>query len=179
MLARLDWELEQRKRLTHQLEVATSEKQKVLEDIESKQKFLSSLQPQLDVILKATLPVQEQMGMLFERTRTQHNLALYLPESLYVLFVQARAYQEALDENLTVSIEGDVEVAKVFISRSSPEVNEEGESDSDHEEQQSQKRKKRRRTVDQALLDKQDNMMKIHPLSVRFLVKCNGITIFV
>jgi THO complex subunit 5 len=96
MLARLDWELEQRKRLTHQLEVATSEKQKVLEDIESKQKFLSSLQPQLDVILKATLPVQEQMGMLFERTRTQHNLALYLPESLYVLFVQARAYQEAL-----------------------------------------------------------------------------------
>jgi hypothetical protein len=96
-----------------------------------------------------------------------------------VLFVQARAYQEALDENLTVSIEGDVEVAKVFISRSSPEVNEEGESDSDHEEQQSQKRKKRRRTVDQALLDKQDNMMKIHPLSVRFLVKCNGITIFV
>ena len=44
--------------------------------------------------------------------RMQHETARYLPLPLYILYVQASAYNEACDPNLEVNILGDLDVAK-------------------------------------------------------------------
>ena len=62
--------------------------------------------------LQATQPVQEYMNMPLDAQRAQHETARYLPQSLYILYVQASAYNEACDPHLEVKILGDLDVAK-------------------------------------------------------------------
>ncbi|XP_026304448.1 THO complex subunit 5 homolog [Piliocolobus tephrosceles] len=52
-LARLDWELEQRKRLAEKYRECLSNKEKILKEIEVKKEYLSSLQPRLNSIMQA------------------------------------------------------------------------------------------------------------------------------
>ncbi|NXE51075.1 THOC5 protein, partial [Dromaius novaehollandiae] len=51
-LARLDWELEQRKRLAEKYKECLSNKEKILKEIEVKKEYLSSLQPRLNSIMQ-------------------------------------------------------------------------------------------------------------------------------
>ncbi|XP_062858868.1 THO complex subunit 5 homolog [Trichomycterus rosablanca] len=168
-LARLDWELEQRKRLAEQYKSSLCTKEKILKGIELKKEYLSSLQPGLQAIMQASLPVQEYLSMPFERVQKQAEVARHLPPPLYVLFVQANAYGQACDKNLSVSISGDVDEAK-DLSRA-PEDSQEDESDSDAEEEQ-QNTKRRRATVGVQLDDKRKEMLKQHPLSLCIDLKC-------
>ena len=62
--------------------------------------------------LQATQPVQEYMNMPLDAQQAQHETARYLPQSLYILYVQASAYNEACDPHLEVKILGDLDVAK-------------------------------------------------------------------
>ncbi|KAM7323232.1 hypothetical protein ACRRTK_017338 [Alexandromys fortis] len=66
-LARLDWELEQRKRLAEKYRECLSNKEKILKEIEVKKEYLSSLQPRLNSIMQASLPVQEYLFMPFDQ----------------------------------------------------------------------------------------------------------------
>ena len=50
--------------------------------------------------------------MPLDAQRVQHETARYLPQPLYILYVQASAYSEACDPNLEVRILGDLDVAK-------------------------------------------------------------------
>ena len=50
--------------------------------------------------------------MPLDAKRVQHETARYLPQPLYILYVQASAYNEACDPNLEVKILGDLDVAK-------------------------------------------------------------------
>ena len=50
--------------------------------------------------------------MLLDAKRVQHETARYLPQPLYILYVQATAYKEACDSNLELKILGDLDVAK-------------------------------------------------------------------
>ncbi|KAF7701987.1 hypothetical protein HF521_001270 [Silurus meridionalis] len=168
-LARLDWELEQRKRLAEQYKSSLCTKEKILKGIESKKEYLSSLQPGLHAIMQASLPVQEYLSMPFERVQKQAEVARHLPPPLYVLLVQASAYGQACDKNLSVSISGDVDEAKA-LSRP-PEDSQDDESDSDAEEEQ-QNTKRRRGTVGVQLDDKRKEMLKRHPLSLCLELKC-------
>ena len=52
------------------------------------------------------------MNMPLDAQRAQHETARYLPQSLYILYVQASAYNEACDPHLEVKILGDLDVAK-------------------------------------------------------------------
>uniref|UniRef100_A0A6Q2Y544 THO complex 5 n=1 Tax=Esox lucius TaxID=8010 RepID=A0A6Q2Y544_ESOLU len=97
-LARLDWELEQRKRLAEKYKESLSSKEKIQKSIEVKKEHLSSLQPGLNAIMQASLPVQEYLSMPFEQTQKQIEIARHLPPSLYVLLVQANAYGQACGE---------------------------------------------------------------------------------
>ncbi|MCI4381933.1 hypothetical protein PGIGA_G00257640 [Pangasianodon gigas] len=142
-LARLDWELEQRKRLAEQYKSSLCTKEKILKGIELKKEYLSSLQPGLQAIMQASLPVQEYLSMPFERVQKQAEVARHLPPPLYVLLVQANAYGQACDD----------------------------ESDSDAEEEQ-QNTKRRRGTVGVQLDDKRKEMLKRHPLSLCIDLKC-------
>ncbi|CAM5160685.1 unnamed protein product [Eretmochelys imbricata] len=167
-LARLDWELEQRKRLAEKYKECLANKEKILKEIEVKKEYLSSLQPRLNSIMQASLPVQEYLFMPFDQAHKQYETARHLPPPLYVLFVQANAYGQACDKKLAVAIEGSVEEAKALYKP--PEDSQDDESDSDAEEEQTTKR--RRPTLGVQLDDKRKEMLKRHPLSVTIDLKC-------
>ena len=57
-LARLDWELEQRKCLAERLAESQRRRDEVEKEIEERRKHLESLRPKLDAALAATRPVQ-------------------------------------------------------------------------------------------------------------------------
>ncbi|XP_067234934.1 THO complex subunit 5 homolog isoform X1 [Chanodichthys erythropterus] len=168
-LARLDWELEQRKRLAEQYKTSLASKEKIQRAIEQKREYLSSLQPGLQNIMQASLPVQEYLSMPFEHMQKQAEVARHLPPPLYVLLVQVGAYGQACDKNLSVSISGDVDEAKA-LSRP-PDDSQDDESDSDAEEEQ-QNTKRRRATVGAQLDDKRKGMLRRHPLSLCVDLKC-------
>lgn len=167
-LARLDWELEQRKRLAEKYKESQATKEKIQKSIEVKKEYLRSLQPGLHAIMQASLPVQEYLSMPFEQTQKQTEIARHLPPPLYVLFVQANAYGQACDKNLNVSISGDVDEAKALSKP--PEDSQDDESDSDAEEEQEKTR--RRPTTGGQLDDKRREMLKRHPLSLCLDLKC-------
>lgn len=167
-LSRLDWELEQRKRLAEKYQECLANKEKILKDIEVKKEYLSNLQPRLNSIMQASLPVQEYLSMPFDQVHKQYEIARHLPPPLYVLFVQASAYGQACDKKLAVAIEGNVEEAKALCKP--PEDSQDDESDSDAEEEQTTKR--RRSTLGVQLDDKRKEMLKRHPLSVTVDLKC-------
>lgn len=95
-LARLQWELLQRKELAAQCKKLEASKESVAKDIEAKKQQLSSLGPALKAILDATKPLQENLGVPLDKIRKIHELALMLPKALYVLFVQADAYSQVI-----------------------------------------------------------------------------------
>ncbi|XP_068167122.1 THO complex subunit 5 homolog [Antennarius striatus] len=173
-LARLDWELEQRKRLAEKYKESQATKEKIQKSIEVKKEHLTSLQPGLTAIMQASLPVQQYLSMPFEQTQKQTEVARHLPPPLYVLFVQANAYGQACDKNLIVSIIGDVDEAKALSKP--PEDSQDDESDSDAEEEQ-EKTKRRRPTTGGQMDDKRREMLKRHPLSLCIDLKCKDGTI--
>lgn len=171
MLARLDWELEQRKKLAVQKEQFLKKKETLLKEIHTKKEFLDSLQPRLENILKATQPVQEYMNMPLDAQQAQHETARYLPQSLYILYVQASAYNEACDPHLEVKILGDLDVAKAAME-AKPAVRD-IDSDSDQENTEGHKRSKHRRKKEEARLEeKRKLLLKKHPLQILIQVKC-------
>ncbi|XP_012992298.3 THO complex subunit 5 homolog [Esox lucius] len=169
-LARLDWELEQRKRLAEKYKESLSSKEKIQKSIEVKKEHLSSLQPGLNAIMQASLPVQEYLSMPFEQTQKQIEIARHLPPSLYVLLVQANAYGQACDKSLSVSISGDVDEAKA-LAKPPDDSQDDDSGDSDAEEEQ-EKTKRRRPTTGGQLDDKRREMLKRHPLSLCLDLKC-------
>ncbi|KAL0979310.1 hypothetical protein UPYG_G00183490 [Umbra pygmaea] len=169
-LARLDWELEQRKRLAEKYKESLSSKEKIQKSIEVKKEHLSSLQPGLNAIMQASLPVQQYLSMPFEQTQKQTEIARHLPPSLYVLLVQANAYGQACDKSLSVSISGDVDEAKA-LAKPPDDSQDDDSADSDAEEEQ-EKTKRRRPTTGGQLDDKRREMLKRHPLSLCLDLKC-------
>nr|XP_013799136.1 PREDICTED: THO complex subunit 5 homolog [Apteryx mantelli mantelli] len=155
-------------RLAEKYKECLANKEKILKEIEVKKEYLSSLQPRLNSIMQASLPVQEYLFMPFDQAHKQYEIARHLPPPLYVLFVQASAYGQACDKKLVVAIEGSVEEAKALYKP--PEDSQDDESDSDAEEEQTTKR--RRPTLGVQLDDKRKEMLKRHPLSVTVDLKC-------
>lgn len=161
-LARLDWELEQRKRLSEKYDKSQSNRDHVDGEIKAKQEYLDSLQPRLKSILDSTIPVQEYLSLPFEEIRSQHQMARLLPRPLYILFVQASAYSEACDGMLSVKIEGDADTASATMTSS---VVIEEDSDSDNEDNLTES-KRRRKTVGDKLEEKRKKLLAKHPLQI-------------
>uniref|UniRef100_A0A8C8C1E1 THO complex subunit 5 homolog n=1 Tax=Oncorhynchus tshawytscha TaxID=74940 RepID=A0A8C8C1E1_ONCTS len=169
--------------LAEQYKESLSSKEKIQKGIEVKKEHLSSLQPGLNAIMQASLPVQEYLSMPFEQTQRQTEIARHLPPSLYVLLVQASAYGQAcgpahclcsqftvLLTTLSVSISGDVDEAKA-LSKPPEDSQDDDSGDSDAEEEQ-EKTKRRRPTTGGQLDDKRREMLKRHPLSLCLDLKC-------
>lgn len=91
-LARLQFELQQRKQLASQCRKLETEKEQVAAQIISKQERLEKLAPQLNSILEVTKPLQEQLGMTSNKVREEHQLAFLLPNPLYLLYAKVDAY---------------------------------------------------------------------------------------
>nr|KAG5686801.1 hypothetical protein BaRGS_013121 [Batillaria attramentaria] len=171
MLSRLEWELEQRKELAGKLKDAQTSKEKISQEIRSKEDYLDTLQPKLSSILEATRPVQNYLKMPYDEIREQHQTARHLPMPLYVLYMQAGAYQQACDQFLKVTIDGDVNAAKSF-DLGALEPDDDSDSDQEGEEQEKRNSKRRRKTVEARLSDKKQKVIRKHPLSVVLEINC-------
>lgn len=106
-LARLEWELQQRKQLAIMCTELQRQKELAAEQIASKTERLESLAPRLDALLRATRPLQEALCMPVEDTWKVNRVARLLPAPLYMAYVNLSAYAEACDVLLVARINGD------------------------------------------------------------------------
>lgn len=104
--------MQQRKELSSQCQKFESEKQKVANEIISKQDRLDKLAPQLTHILEIIKPLQEHLGLPNEMSRQDHHLAHLLPNPLYLLYAKVDAYCQVYDKNTSVHILGEEDEAK-------------------------------------------------------------------
>lgn len=174
MLERLNFELFQRKELCKQQELLEARKKILQESIATRKKFLSSLPSQLKALKKASLPVQQQLGILHTKRMKQHSLADLLPAPLYILYTQISAQKEAFDENIELEIAGSAKDAQALVRQqalkesgathgSQDDVR--GEDDIAEEEEESQRRRKRaKKSHSKDSLD--EGVYHSHPLCV-------------
>lgn len=171
MLKRLDFELLQRKELCKLREKLEQHKKSLQETIANRKKFLSSLPSHLKSLKKASLPVQNQLGVLHTKKLKQHYSAELLPPPLYVLYSQFLAQKEAFGEHIELEILGSVKDAQTFahqqangdtgISESSRM-----EDDAVDEEDDGQRRRKRTKKIPAKDNLDQAGVYQVHPLKV-------------
>ena len=114
-LARLEWELEQRKEYSKLCKELQQGKELVANEIISKKDKLDSLAPKLEDLLKASRPIQEILDMKFEKEWEIKKLVRLLPQPLYVVYSNICAYAEVADKYITCSIDGDEEEARQLV----------------------------------------------------------------
>jgi len=174
-LARLQWELEQRRGQTELFEKLTQEKESVATMINEQEQKLASLAPRINTILEATQPLQADLDLPLDAKREQRRISRLLPSPLYTLWVQATAYGEACDPNLKVEILGDVDAAKKMIQVNEEAKAELSDSENDQDQQEEPSRKKRAtKTGTKKEVKKADGgvdqLLEAHPLSIKTII---------
>ncbi|XP_012219703.1 THO complex subunit 5 homolog [Linepithema humile] len=172
-LARLEWELTQRKQLAALCDELTDSKKGVASSIETKQTRLDNLMPQLRSILEASKPLQESLGLPLDKIRQEHQRASLLASPLYVLYAKASAYRDAYDNTLLVKVEGDEDEAKRTNNQDGMQ-----ESDSDPETQQENlveetlvhKKRHHRLSREARQEEKRLKLLQRHPLHVTIVI---------
>lgn len=169
-LARLEWEFEQRKRLSEQCRNLEQNREKASNEIAQKQKQLESLLPRLNSILESTRPLQEEFNLPVERIKFQKELALLLPDPLYILYSQIKAFIEACDPSLQISIEGGMEDALNFGSKNKTGLDEILEDVDSAESDMEAEYETNKRTVTSNKM-KTDWQLTRHPLRIQLTVE--------
>ncbi|XP_014615132.1 PREDICTED: THO complex subunit 5 homolog [Polistes canadensis] len=172
-LARLEWELTQRKQLAALCDELTESKKAVTADMESKQTRLDNLAPQLLAILEASKPLQESLGLPLDKVRQEHQKAALLASPLYVLYAKATAYRDAYDNTIIIKVEGDKDEAKRTNNQDGLQ-----ESDSDPETQLENiveetpvhKKRHHRLSKEARQEEKRSKLLQRHPLNVTLVI---------
>lgn len=179
-LARLEWELQQRKELSKMVKELTITKENVSKDISARVERLNSLAPCLEALLKSTRPLQTALDMEIEKEWEIEKSARLLPRPLYLLYVNLSAYGEACDHNMCVTIEGDEEDVRQMeedidklleqqqtVGSGSSGVNDENQdSDIDDNDDENINKHHKRISVIESKESKRKNLMTPHPLTV-------------
>ncbi|XP_057765659.1 THO complex subunit 5A isoform X2 [Salvia miltiorrhiza] len=174
MLKRLNYELSQRKELCRLREKLELQKKALQETIANRKKFLLSLPSHLKALKKASLPVQNQLGVLHTKKLKQLQLAELLPPPLYVIYSQLLAQKEAFEENIELEITGSIKDAQAFARQlankdsavSANSENSKLEDDVPDEEDDGQRRRKRPKKVSSKENLEQSGIYQNHPLKV-------------
>ncbi|XP_051192497.1 THO complex subunit 5A isoform X2 [Lolium perenne] len=173
MLKRLNFELVQRKELCERHEKLEQQKSILMGTIASQKKFLSSLPSHLKSLKKASLPVQQQLGMLHTKKLKQHHAAELLPSPLYITYTQLLGQKEAFGENIEVEISGSTKDAQTFAQQQAKEANGTLSNDDnnrmdddaiDEEEDAQRRRSRSRKTSKEA--NNPAFAYQLHPLKV-------------
>jgi THO complex subunit 5 len=114
--------LTQRKELCERHEKLEQQKSILMGTIANQKKFLSSLPSHLKSLKKASLPVQQQLGMLHTKKLKQHHAAELLPSPLYITYTQLLGQKEAFGENIEVEISGSTKDAQTFAQQQAKEA---------------------------------------------------------
>lgn len=123
MLKRLNYELFQRKEFCKFREKLELQKKNLLETIANRKKFLSSLPSHLKALKKASLPAQNQLGVLHSKKLKQLHAAELLPPPLYIVYSQFMAQKEAFDENIELETIGSLKDAHAFARQQTSKEN--------------------------------------------------------
>ncbi|XP_044474652.1 THO complex subunit 5B-like isoform X2 [Mangifera indica] len=174
MLKRLNYELHQRKELCKLHEKLEQHKKSLLETIANRKKFLSSLPSHLKSLKKASLPVQNQLGVLHTKKIKQHQSAELLPPPLYVIYSQLIAQKEAFAENIDLEIVGSLKDAQTFARQQAVKdtgittnvENSKLEDDVPDDDDDGQRRRKRPRRVPSKENVDQAGLYQVHPLKI-------------
>ncbi|KAJ9166241.1 hypothetical protein P3X46_021019 [Hevea brasiliensis] len=174
MLKRLNYELHQRKELCKLHEKLEQRKKSLLETIANRKKFLSSLPSHLKSLKKASLPVQNQLGVLHTKKLKQQNSAELLPPPLYVIYTQFLAQKEAFGEHIDLEIVGSLKDAQAFARQqankdtgiSSTVESSRLEDDAPDEEDDGQRRRKRPKRVPSKESLDHVGVFQVHPLKI-------------
>ncbi|XP_043589359.1 THO complex subunit 5 homolog [Bombus pyrosoma] len=178
-LARLEWELTQRKQLAALCDELTENKKAVALSIESKQTRLDNLAPQLRTILEASKPLQESLGLLLDKVRQEHHKATLLASPLYVLYAKASAYRDAYDNSIIVKVEGDEEEAKRANNQDGlQESDSDAETVSENVTEETPVHKKRHHRLSREARqeEKRTKLLQRHPLNVKIIIKLKNET---
>ncbi|CAG9786801.1 unnamed protein product [Diatraea saccharalis] len=180
-LARLEWELQQRRDLAGACSELVASKERVAAAIAAARSRLDALAPHLRDVLKATKPLQECLAMRLDEKRDESRAASLLPPPLFLLFANSSAYSDALGEEIvTLSISGDEDEARRLEQQSSVEneliVSNDSDSDQDNnDEDQREKKKRHHRTSkiskEEKAEAKKKEVFRKHPLNVQVSVK--------
>ncbi|XP_026467651.1 THO complex subunit 5 homolog [Ctenocephalides felis] len=175
-LARLEYELMQRKELARMCKELQDKKEVIAAEIVAKRTQLNSLSPQLKTMLEATKPLQEALGLPIDKEKQMQARAKLLPEPLYLLYVNVYAYNQVCDKLISLSINGDDDDARQYIEShdicgNDLELESESEIDNENtEEKQTKKRHHRKITKGDLLEQKRKELLKPHPLSVVMVI---------
>ena len=107
--------LYQRKELCKLHGKLEQQKKTLLETIARRKKFLSSLPSHLKSLKKASLPVQNQLGVEHTKKIKRHHSAEWLPQPLYVIYSQLLAQKEAFGESIDLEIIGSLKNAQALV----------------------------------------------------------------
>ncbi|KAJ4817616.1 THO complex subunit 5 [Rhynchospora pubera] len=179
MLKRLNYELYQRKELCKMHERMEHQKKGLLEKISERKRFLSSLPSQLKSLKKASLPVQQQLGILHSKRVKQNQMAELLPPPLYIAYSQLMAQKEAFGERIEVEIVGSMKDAQSFMLEQANKEhgqienseNNKLEDDVMEEDENIQRRRVRpKKEVPKEAASDKEGINRIHPLKIMLSV---------
>lgn len=184
-MARLGFELQQRKEYAKQCKELETSKEDIAQKIVSVKENLDSLEPCLLNICKATRPIQKILDMPFEVEWEIQKIVRLLPQPLYMAYTKLCAYSEVIDKNLVVSIDGNedeaqqLEVERKQMKDEDPaDDNDDSENaadENDFEESDNRRKIQRRQSRIESLNQKREKLFTHHPLSVQFQLKSKEI----
>ncbi|KAG7308553.1 hypothetical protein JYU34_005770 [Plutella xylostella] len=180
-LARLEWELRQRKEQAGACNELVASKERVAAAIAAARSRLDALAPHLRDVLKSTKPLQEALAMKLDEKRDEARAAALLPSPLLLLYANAHAYADALGvETISVGISGDEDEARRLDQLNNVdnelEVSNDSDSDQDNnDDEQNEKKKRHHRTAkvskEEKAEAKKKEVLKKHPLHVQVTIK--------
>ncbi|XP_014367181.2 THO complex subunit 5 homolog [Papilio machaon] len=181
-LARLEWELRQRRELAGACNELVSSKERVSAAIAAARSRLVALAPHLRDVLKATKPLQECLALRLDEKRDETRAASLLPPPLFLLYANASAYSDVLGPaHVTVGISGDEDEARRLDQLNTSIENDilvSNDSDSDqdnNDDDQVEKKKRYHRTAkiskEEKAEAKKKQVLQKHPLNVQVSVK--------
>lgn len=182
-MARLEFELQQRKEYASQCKELEKNKEEIAQKIVSVRENLDSLEPCLINVCKATRPIQKILGMPFEVEWEIQKIVRLLPQPLYMAYTKLNAYSEVSDEDLIVTIDGNEDEAhQLEIERkqskdandTAADDNEDSENEADEndfEESDNRRKLQRKQSRVELMHQKREKLFTHHPLSVQFQLK--------
>uniref|UniRef100_A0A915CWN2 THO complex subunit 5 n=1 Tax=Ditylenchus dipsaci TaxID=166011 RepID=A0A915CWN2_9BILA len=197
-LARLNYELYERKNMLGNLQELEGRKSVLLSDIRGKEQRLSQIKPKICKLKEAAKPLLEILGLksVDASAFEMYNKISYLPMELKLAYVNAGVYKELFgEESLTICCDGEVQEAvrqKEAISHKN-DVEEDSEEEVEEEQKEEDqtgfeeevngnkkhRKRKSRHTKDRtAVLDKmqkkKDNLLSVHPISISIVLPCQN-----
>ncbi|KAL2538019.1 THO complex subunit 5B [Forsythia ovata] len=180
MLKRLNFELFQRKELCKHRDKLEQRKKALQETAVHRKKFLSSLPSHLKSLKKASLPVQQQLGVLHMKKLKQQQLAELLPPPLYVIYSQLLASKEAFGENIDLELIGSVkdaqDLARQLANKATGMSTNSENSDSEYvpDDEDGGLRSKRPKNGSRKKNLDQSGMYQAHPLKIALHINDDG-----